>query len=183
MGKLSVFNFITLNGFYKGPAGDISWHKHDEEGGKMSEDNLQSNNILLFGRVTYEMMAGFWPSPMAHETFPAVAEGMNNAEKIVFSKTMEKAGWKNTKLIKSNIVNEIKKMKTAGKDMTILGSGSIVSLFAEHGLIDNYQFMLDPTAIGNGTPIFKGISEQLNLKLTDTKIFKSGSILLSYQTI
>ncbi|MDB5198824.1 MAG: dihydrofolate reductase [Chitinophagaceae bacterium] len=183
MGKLSVFNFVTLNGFYKGPGGDISWHKHDEEGGKMSEENLKSNNILLFGRVTYEMMANFWPSPMAHETFPDVAEGMNNAEKIVFSKTLQKADWKNTRVVKNNIVEEIRKLKQQGKDITILGSGSIVSLFAEHGLIDDYQFMLDPVAIADGTPIFKGINHQLNLKLIDTKIFKSGSILLSYQTI
>lgn len=70
-----------------------------------------------------------------------------------------------------------------GKDMTILGSGSIVSLFAEHGLIDEYQFMIDPIAIGDGTPIFKGISHQLDLKLTDTKIFKSGAVLLSYQPL
>lgn len=91
MRKLSVFNFITLNGFYKGPGGDISWHKHGEEGSKFSEENLKSANILLFGRVTYEMMAGFWPSPMAYETFPAVAEGMNNTDKIVFSKTLKKS--------------------------------------------------------------------------------------------
>ena len=100
MGKLSVFNFVTLNGFYKGPAGDISWHKHGEEGSKLSEENLRSGNILLFGRVTYEMMANFWPSPIAYESFPVVAEGMNNAEKIVFSRTLKKADWKNTRLVK-----------------------------------------------------------------------------------
>lgn len=184
MGKLSVFNFVTLNGFYKGPAGDISWHKHNEEGGKLSEENLKSGNILLFGRVTYEMMANFWPSPMAYESFPVVAEGMNNADKIVFSKTLQKADWKNTRLVKDNIVDEIKALKKMpGKDMTILGSGSIVSIFAEHGLIDEYQFMIDPTAIGDGTPIFKGIGHQLDLKHIDTKILKSGAVLLSYQPL
>ena len=184
MGKLSVFNFVTLNGFYKGSAGDISWHKHGEEGGKLSEENLRSGNILLFGRVTYEMMANFWPSPMAYETFPAVAEGMNNTDKIVFSKTLKKAEWKNTRLVTDNIVDEIKALKKMpGKNMTILGSGSIVSLFAEHGLVDEYQFMIDPIAIGDGTPIFKGIGKQLDLKLTDTKILKSGAVLLSYQPL
>ena len=180
---LDVFNFITLNGFYKGPGGDISWHKHDEEGGKMSEENLKSNNILLFGRVTYEMMGGFWPSPKAYEMFPEVAKGMNNAEKIVFSRTMEKAEWKNTRLIRDNIVDEIKAMKLQGKDMTILGSGRIVTMFAEHGLIDGYQFMVDPVAIGEGTPIFKGIRHHLDLKLTDTKALKNGSVLLSYEPV
>ena len=184
MGKLSVFNFVTLNGFYKGPAGDISWHKHGEEGSKLSEENLRSGNILLFGRVTYEMMANFWPSPMAYESFPVVAEGMNNAEKIVFSRTLKKADWKNTRLVKDNIVDEIKALKKMpGKNMTILGSGSIVSIFAEHGLVDEYQFMIDPIAIGDGIPIFKGIGKQLDLKLTDTKIFGSGAVLLTYQPL
>ncbi|MEP6514032.1 MAG: dihydrofolate reductase family protein [Parafilimonas sp.] len=184
MRKLSVFNFVTLNGFYKGDGEDINWHKHGEEGGKLSEENLKLDNILLFGRVTYEMMANFWPSPMAYESFPVVADGMNNAEKIVFSKTLQKAEWKNTRLVKDNIVDEIKALKEMpGKNMTILGSGSIVSLFADHSLIDDYQFMIDPVAIGNGTPIFKGIRHQLDLKLTDTKILESGAVLLSYHAL
>ena len=70
-----------------------------------------------------------------------------------------------------------------GKNMTILGSGSIVSIFAEHGLVDEYQFMIDPIAIGDGIPIFKGIGKQLDLKLTDTKIFGSGAVLLTYQPL
>lgn len=183
MGKLSVFNFITLNGYFKGSGEDISWHKHDEEGTKFSEENMKSGNILLFGSVTYKMMANFWPSQMAYKNFPVVAEGMNNAEKIVFSKTLLKAEWKNTRIIKDNIVEEIKILKEQGKNMTILGSGSIVSLFAEHSLIDEYQFMVDPIAIGDGTTIFKGITHQLNLKLANTKTFKSGSILLSYEAL
>lgn len=183
MGQLSVFNFLTLNGYYKGPGNDISWHKHDEEGAKFSEKNMEPGNILLFGRITYEMMAAFWPSPAAYENFPLVAEGMNKAEKIVFSKTLEKAGWKNTRLIKENIVEEVKAMKQQGKNMTILGSGSIVSLFAQHNLIDDFMFMVDPVVLGEGTPIFRGIDHQLNLKLTDSKVFKNGSLVLSYQTI
>ena len=149
----------------------------------MSEENLKSNNILLFGRVTYEMMSNFWPSPMAYETFPKVAEGMNNSEKIVFSNTLEKADWKNTRLIKDNIIDEIKKLKQQGKDMTILGSGSIVSLFAQHGLLDEYIVMIDPIAITDGTPIFKGIDHQINLKLKSNRTFKSGAVVLGYEII
>jgi dihydrofolate reductase len=111
-----------------------------------------------------------------------VAEGMNNADKIVFSKTMKKAAWNNTRLMKDDIVNEIKKMKKApGMDMTILGSGSIVTLFAEQGLIDEYQIMVNPVVLGDGIPLFKDMKIKLDLKLIATRPFKSGVVLLSYR--
>lgn len=181
MGKLSVFNFITLNGFYKGANNDLSWHRHGAEESEYAAEGLGSESILLFGRVTYEMMAGYWPTPMAAQNDPAVTDGMNNSEKIVFSRTITKAHWNNTRIISDNIVEETKKLKTSGKDMTILGSGSIVTLFAENGLIDNYQIMVDPVALGEGTPIFNNIKKKLDLELTDSRIFKSGVVLLSYQ--
>ena len=184
MRKLNVFNFTTLNGFFEGPNHDISWHRHGGEENKYSDDSLQAGNILLFGRRTYEMMYSFWPTPMAAEMFPETAKGMNKSEKIVFSNLLKKAEWNNTKVIGGNIVEEMKRLKkTKGKDMTILGSGSIVSLFADAGLIDNYQIMIDPVAIGNGTPIFNGIQHKLDLKLIETKIFKSGVVLLSYKLL
>jgi dihydrofolate reductase len=183
MRKLSVFNFISLDGYYKDINNKTDWHTHGgEEEGKFSEEGAQSGSILIFGRVTYDMMAGFWPSPMANEMFPAVAEGMNKSEKIVFSKKMKKAGWSNTKIISSNIVAEMKKLKkTASNDMTILGSGGIVTQFAEAGLIDTYMFMVDPIVIGNGTPIFRGLKSQLNLKLISSRAFKSGAVLNTYE--
>jgi dihydrofolate reductase len=106
---------------------------------------------------------------------------MNNADKIVFSRTLKKAGWNNTRVVK-NMVEEVKKMKQIpGKDMTLLGSGSIVTQLSEQGLIDEYQIMVDPIVIGEGTPIFKDVKRQLELKLTMTKTFKSGVVLLCYQ--
>ncbi|MBI1805500.1 MAG: dihydrofolate reductase [Ignavibacteria bacterium] len=185
MRTLTVFNFITLDGYFKGPNGDISWHRHGAEENEYAAEGLKSESTLLFGRVTYEMMANYWPTPNAIKNDPIVAEGMNNADKIVFSRTLKKVEWNNTRLLKDNIVEEIKKMKSAsggpGKDMTLLGSGSIVTQFAEQGLIDEYQFMVDPVAIGNGTPIFKDIKHKLDLKLTMTRTFKSGVVLLCYQ--
>lgn len=183
MSKLSVFNFVSLDGYYKDVNNSTEWHTHGgEEEGKFSEEGAQSGSILIFGRTTYDMMAGFWPSPMAHEMFPAVAEGMNKSEKIVFSKKLKKANWSNTKIISSNIVAEMKKLKkTSGSNMTILGSGSIVTQFAEAGLIDTYIFMVDPIAIGSGTSIFKGVKGQLNLKLISSRAFKSGAVLNTYE--
>ncbi len=182
MAKLSVFNFVSLDGYYKDVNNKTDWHQHGgEEEGKFSEEGAQSGSILIFGRVTYDMMAGFWPSPMAHEMFSTVAEGMNKAEKIVFSRKMKKADWSNTKVISGDSIAEMKKLKKASTDMTILGSGSIMTQFAEEGLIDTYIFMVDPIAIGKGTPIFNGLKRQLNLKLISSKAFKSGTVLNTYE--
>ena len=106
MRKLTMYNFITLNGFYKGLNEDISWHRHGGEEEGFSVDSLQQDNILLFGRVTYQMMASFWPTPMAMESMPDVATGMNNAEKIVFSNSLDNAEWQNTTIINGDIVEE-----------------------------------------------------------------------------
>ena len=120
-------------------------------------------------------MASYWPTPDAIKNDPIVAEGMNNADKIVFSRTLKKVEWNNTRLVKDNIAEEIKKMKQMpGKDMTLLGSGSILTQFAQQGLIDEYQIMVDPVVLGDGTPIFKGIKHKLNLKLTTTRTFRTG---------
>ena len=182
MRKLSVFNFVTLNGYFKGPNEDIGWHRHGAEENEYAAGNLKYGSTLIFGRVTYEMMAGYWPTPMAIKNDPIVAEGMNRADKIVFSRTLKKVEWENTRLIKDNIVEEMRKIKPMpGKDMTLLGSGSIVTQFAEQGLIDEYQIMVDPVALGAGTSIFKGIQDKLDLKLISTRTFKSGVVLLCYR--
>lgn len=183
MRKLTAYNFLTLNGFFKGPNEDTNWHTHGEEEAKYSEESLaQDANILLFGRKTYQMMASFWPTPQAKELFPKVAEGMNRAEKIVFSKSVFEPAWENTQVISGAIVEKIREIKKSpGKDMTILGSGAIINLFTDHGLIDEYQFMIDPVAIPDGTPVFKNIRHKLDLQLTGSRVFESGVVLLNYQ--
>jgi dihydrofolate reductase len=113
---------------------------------------------------------------------PVVAAGMNNSDKIVFSRTLKKAAWNNTSLIKGNLEEEIKKLKQLpGKDLTILGSGSIVTQLAVAGLIDEYQFMVDPVALGEGTSLFQGMRGLLNLKLSSARTFESGAVVLSYR--
>lgn len=182
MRKLTVFNFITLNGYYKGPGEDISWHKHGAEEYEYSVEMLKTGNVLLFGRVTYEMMAGFWPTQEAIHAMPDVARGMNSAEKIVFSKKLKEVEWNNTRLVSDDIDKEVRRLKQLpGKDMTLLGSGTVLTKLAEKGLVDEYQFMIDPVAIGSGAQAFKGMKRQLDLELTGTRTFRSGTILLCYR--
>jgi dihydrofolate reductase len=185
MGKLIAYNFITLNGFYKGLNEDTSWHRHGEDEAKYSEEMLALDNILLFGRKTYDLMINFWPTPAAKEMFPEVAKGMNRSEKIVFSNSpVNEELWENTKLMNGDIVGKINQMKQSSiKDLAILGSGSIINLFTDHQLIDEYQIMVDPMVIGAGVPIFNEIKRDLALELIEVKAFKSGVVLLYYKPI
>ena len=113
---------------------------------------------------------------------PAVAEGMNKLPKVVFSRTLDKASWNNTRLVKGDLATEVRKMKQEpGEDMVILGSGSIVSQLAQAGLIDEYQIVVKPVALGEGRTMFEGIKQKLSLKLTKTRAFTNGNVLLSYE--
>jgi len=182
MRRLTVFNLMSLDGYIAGQGGDISWHNVDEEFQELANAASNSGDTLLFGRVTYELMASFWPTPEAIRTDPIVAAGMNKSEKIVFSRTLQKADWNNTRLVKDDMLAEVRRLKQqSGKDLTILGSGSIVSQLAQEGLIDEYQVLLNPVVIGKGKTMFDGMREKLTLKLVKTRIFKNGNILLSYE--
>ncbi len=184
--KLSVFNQISLDGYFCGENGDLSWankHSDDKEWNDFVSGNASGGGVLVFGRITYEMMAGYWPSKLAMENDPIVAGQMNKLQKIVFSKKMKKAEWQNTLLINGNIVDEVKKLKSMpGDDMVILGSGSIVSQLTDAGLIDEYQIIINPIVLGKGRSMFEGVTNSAKLSLRDTRQFKNGNILMNYVT-
>ena len=184
MRKVTVFNLVTLDGYIAGENGDISWHNVDEEFQELANAASNSGNTLLFGRVTYELMAGFWPTPEAMKADPIVAAGMNRSEKIVFSRTLAKADWNNTRLVKDDMIGEVRRLKAGtGKDLAVLGSGSIVAQLAQEGLIDEYQVLLNPVAIGKGKTMFEGMTKRLALKLIDVRRFGNGNMLLKYEPV
>lgn len=185
MRKLTVFNHISLDGYFVSASGDMSWAHQGSEDAEYQAfvaNNASGDSEMLFGRVTYEMMAGFWPTPTAHQQMPVVADKMNNGRKVVFSRTLTKADWTNTKLVKGDLVEEVKKMKEAdGPDMVILGSGSIVAQLAAAGLIDTYQVVVNPVALGAGRTLFEGLPEIMRLKLTNSRAFKNGKTFLTFE--
>jgi len=183
MRKLVVFNQVTLDGFFSDLQGDVSWaHQDDAEWNAFVAGNAGGGGQLIFGRITYEMMASFWPTPHAAEMMPVVAEQMNNLPKVVFSRTMDEARWSNTKLLKGNLAAEIRQMKDEpGEGMVILGSGSIVSQLAQENLIDEYHLVVNPIVLGSGKTLFDGVEKRLTLKLTNTRTFGNGNVLLCYE--
>lgn len=184
MRKLLVFNQVTLDGYFSGVNGDISWAKanQDEEWNGFVAENARSGGVLVFGRITYELMKSYWPTPEALKNNPIVADQMNNLPKIVFSRTLDKASWKNTRLVKGGLAAEIRKIKEEpGEQLVIMGSGTIVSRLAQEGLIDEYQIVLIPVALGKGKTMFEGIKDWLSLKPTKTRTFRNGNVLLCYE--
>ena len=185
MRKLIAFNLITLDGYFTGENGDISWHNkvnRDPEWNAFSQENAQGGGILLFGRITYELMASFWPTPMAAEFDPIIAENMNKRKKIVFSRTLDTASWSNTRLVKGDPIDEVRKMKSEpGEGMAILGSGSIIAQLTPLGLIDEYQLLVVPVVLGKGRTNFDGVTEKLSLRLTKNRAFKNGNVFLCYE--
>jgi dihydrofolate reductase len=182
MRRVVVFNMVTLDGFFVDSKGDMSWaHKNDAEWNAFVGENASGSGVLLFGRITYELMASYWPTPMALQNSPVVAKGMNDMPKIVFSRTLDKVSWSNTKLVQGDMAAEVRKMKNEpGPDMVILGSGSIVSQLAQENLIDEYQIALSPIVLGKGRTLFEGVREKLNLKLTKSRTFGNGNVFLCY---
>ncbi len=183
MRKIIVSEMVSVDGFFAGPNGEIDWHVVDEEFNRYAIDLLNTLDTILFGRVTYEMFESYWPAaakdPVTSKSDLKIADKINNINKIVFSKTLEKVEWNNVKLLKEVIPDEIRKLKQQpGKDMVIYGSGSIVSEFAKHGLISEYRLFVAPVTLGKGKSLFK---EKLNLKLIESKQFGNGNVLLRYE--
>jgi len=183
MRKVIVFNSVSLDGYFVDRDGDMSWaHKNDAEWNAFVESNAQGECVLVFGRITYELMASWWPTPQAKKSMPVVAERMNGLPKVVFSRTLEQASWSNTKLVKRDLEAAIRKMKQeAGDDLVIMGSGSVVAQLAPAGLIDEYQIALNPVVLGKGRTMFDGIPKRLNLELTQTRAFANGNVFLRYE--
>jgi dihydrofolate reductase len=186
MRRLISFTQVTLDGYFTGRNGDLSWAhegQQDAEWNAFVAENASGGGQLLFGRVTYELMMSYWPTPTARENDPVVAERMNNLPKVVFSRTLDKVSWSNTRLVKGDLATEVRRLKhESGEGMTILGSGSLVSQLAQAGLIDEYQIVVKPVALGEGRTMFEGITQKLRLKRTTTRTFTNGNVLLSYET-
>lgn len=185
MPKLTVFNNLTLDGCFAARNGDFSWAHaagEDPEWKAFVSGNAHSGGVLVFGRVTYELMAGYWPTAQSAKHDPAVAERINALPKVVFSRTLTQAAWNNTRLISGDLAGEIRRMKQApGADLTILGSGSLVGQLTAEGLIDEFQVVLVPVVLGEGRSMFEELKRRVNLELLRTRVFRNGNVLLCYR--
>ncbi len=186
MPRLIVFNTITVDGYFTDKNNDMTWAhgEPDPEFDEFVAGNASGGGVLVFGRKTYELMASFWPTPAAAEQMPVVAREMNSRQKVVFSRTLEEVSWSNTRLVKGGLVEEVRRMKSEpGEGLAILGSGSLVAQLAEAGLIDEYQMVVFPLALGAGRTMFDGMKGKVPLRLTKSRTFRNGRAFLVYEPV
>lgn len=179
MAKLIMWNMMTLDGLIEGPNREIDWHAHvwGEELEAFSKEQGRAAGGLLFGRVTYELMAGHFPTAEGE-----IADFMNNLPKVVFSRSLESAGWSNTRLVRENAPEEVRKLKAeTEKDLFVFGSADLSATLMRHGLFDEYRIGLNPIVLGGGTPLFKDLPERLRLTLTDTRTLSTSVVILHYR--
>ena len=177
MARLIMWNLMTLDGFVEGPNRDISWHEDvwGEELEQLSIKQLNEAGGLLFGRVTYELMASHWPGATG-----TVADFMNAVPKYVFSRTVKKSGWNNTQIFDADVPGSVARLKRdSAKDIFVFGSADLAATLISHVLIDEFRIAVNPVILGGGTPLFKP-GEKVRLKLIDSRPLSTGIVILRY---
>jgi dihydrofolate reductase len=180
MRNVILWNLVTLDGYFEGAKSwEIDWHDYvwGEELERFAIEQSKTTDTLLFGRVTYEGMAAYWPSQKGE-----IADFMNRVPKIVFSQTLKKADWSNTRLVRGDAAKEVARLKRQpGGSLTIFGSAKLASALTQHGLIDEYQLGLTPVLLGRGTPLFKPSPDRVRLRLVEARPLTSGCVILRYR--
>ena len=182
MRKLIMWNIVTLDGYFEGsqhwdlPFHNVIWGQELE---KLSIEQLNAADYLVFGRVTYEGMAAHWKEAKGENG--EIADLMNKIPKLVFSKTLKSVDWNNTTLIKENASAAISKLKAqGGRDMYVFGSANLSETFINDHLFDEYRIGIAPVILGSGRPLFgQGISSE-NLSLVSTQPLSTGGVVLTY---
>jgi dihydrofolate reductase len=189
MRKVILFMMLSLDGYFEGPNHDLSWHNVDNEFNRFVIQQMKEVDLIIFGKRTYQTMESFWPQaqddPKMSKENLIVARLMNNMNKIVISRTLNKIrehkNWKNVKIVHKFDPKEIMRLKKqAGKAIWVGGSNLALS-FIRASLIDEFRFTINPVVIGAGTPIFQGLGRQLKLELIKTRKFRSGNVMQYYR--
>jgi len=188
-----MFNWISIDGFFAGPNGEIDWILRDPEVDKaLRESGTDSagspsigSDTMLLGNVTYTMFENSWPTiarnPDAPEEMQKMAAEVSQMTKVVFSQSRTEVTWENSKLFRGNLVEEVQKLKQgAGSSILVFGSGTIVQQLTDAGLINEYFIAVTPVLIGKGKTLFRDV-EKRNLRLVESKHFDSGNVLLRYR--
>jgi dihydrofolate reductase len=192
MGRIVVLNRISLDGYYAGPNGELDWTVEDPELDRyvmdpdlgQGEHNPAPPDTVVFGRVTYDLFEQYWPhvaaNPSAGEGERRMADALGAMSKVVFSTTRKDVTWQNSRLLPGNVAEEVRALKDGGASMIIFGSGTIIRELADAGLIDEYQLIVSPRALGAGKTLFAG-GQPFGVSLLEARAFPgSGNVLLRY---
>jgi dihydrofolate reductase len=193
--RIVAFNRVSVDGYFTTTDGTLDWVVPDEELDRLGAEGPPGGLTILFGRRTYKNFESFWPhaisdSPTARdphttgresENIRAIGKRINEATKIVFSKTLKDVTWNNSRLLHDIDVRAIEEMKAQpGNDIMIFGSGTVVSQLTEHGLVDDYHFIVTPVLLGAGRTLISDVSKRVRLDLSEVKPYASGNVMLKY---
>ena len=186
MRKLVLLMHISLDGFTAGPGGELDWITVDEEVWKEVIEQQSMADAALFGRVNYQGFESYWPTvptdPNASSNEVEHARWLEQTPKYVFSTTLEQVTWRNTRIVKGNIAEEIADLKQqSGKGLLFFGGASLAQILVREGLIDEYRLLVNPVVLGKGSRLFQDIPERIPLKLVASKAFRGGVVRLHYR--
>ena len=188
MRPIVSFMHVSLDGFVAGPNGEMNWIKVDDEIFDYVGDKINLTNTALYGRVTWEMMEGYWPTaadkPNASKHDIDHSAWYNKVDKVVLSKSMEGKQLANTVVISDDVEHRIKALKQqAGKEIIMFGSPGAVHSLLQHDLIDEFWIFVNPILVGKGIPLFKNVQQITKLQLVTSKVFGCGVVCLHYKKI
>lgn len=190
MRKVILFMAVSIDGFVGGPKGELDWEVRDEEVSRyLVTDLLSKVDTMLLGRVLYQGFEQAWPAMASNPSSPKdivdFAHWIEDSPKIVFSKTLQKVGWRSSRLVSvkdnDDVAAEVAKLKQlSGGDMVVFGGARFAQTLVQMGLIDEFRLKLQPVVLGAGLPLFKDVKGRVNLKLAESKVFQSGVVGLYY---
>lgn len=187
MRKMVLFLHVSLDGFVAGPQGEMDWINTSDELFEYAGQRTAAADTALYGRVTYQMMEGYWPTagdqPNASKHDIEHARWYNQVTKVVVSKTLQGAALpSNTQVVGQNLAAEVTALKqAAGKEIVIFGSPSAAHALMAADLIDDYWLFINPVLLGSGIPVFKDLRHRAALKLMASHVFDSGVVCLHYE--
>src|SRR5580765_4780708 len=186
MRKVITLMHLSLDGFAAAPDEGLDWTVMDDEMYPLAAKLFADVDTAIYGRKTYEGMYGYWPTvPGNPESTPderVHAEWVEHVAKVVFSTTLQRVDWNNSRLIKSDLAGEINTLKRQpGKSLMIFGSPRLVHAFMEHDLIDEYRLFIDPVLLGAGLPFFNHSADRIRLTLIESKTFRNGVVHVAYE--
>jgi dihydrofolate reductase len=193
--QIVMFNQVSADGFFSDRHGGLDWIVSDPEIHARAVAGMPHTDTILFGRHTYEQFASFWPraledldaagphgSRKRDPAFAAMARWLNDSKKLVFSTSLQHADWHNTEILPRLSPQNIGRLKQSpGKNLLIFGSASLVSQLSQHGLIDEYRFVVCPLLLGAGRTLLGDLPERVSLKLMAAQSFPTGNVMLTYR--
>jgi len=179
MRKIVAALFMSLDGVVESPENWTTPFFNDEVW-QVTSKGMAASDALLLGRRTYEVFAAYWPDKTADDS--PYADYINNTQKFVVSNTLKSFEWRNSRLITGDIVGQITKLKQQpGKNITILGSATLVQSLLRKGLLDQLALLLDPIVVGTGKRLFEDWRGQVPLKLVESQALSNGVLSLTYE--